>query len=108
MTLSSNGLVVCRLDGQIVFASTYFCELVNIHYSKIAGMSYFDFVFPDDLSAAKQSFKINKAKADPFSFRLRRMDGTPVWVDIQFTAMKSSGGNVYALSAAITAMAQVD
>src|SRR5215467_7179544 len=107
MILPSKGVVICRLDGKIVFASTRFCELVDIHHSKVAGLSYFDFVFPDNLSAAKQPFEINKAKAEQFSLRLKRMDGEPVWVDIQFTAVQSSNGRVYALSAAVAAKTQI-
>lgn len=106
--IPGRGLLVCHLDGRIVFGSTYFCEMVNIHHTKVAGMSYFDFVFPDDLSAAKQPFRINGAESDTFSFRLRRIDGTPVWVDIQFTAMKWSDGKVYALSGAVSAKTQVE
>ena len=102
------GIVFILRDGRILFGSTHFCALVGVHYTKVAGMSYFDFVFPEDLNAAMQLFEINKhLKADPFSFRLKRMDGEPVWVDIQFTPMKSQSGGVYALSAAIAEKAHV-
>ena len=106
----AKGIVVILTDGRIAFASTYFCDLVGIHYSKAAGMSYFDFVFPEDLDAARQLFQINKhVKADPFSFRLKRLDAAPlpVWVDIQFAPMKLQSGRVYAVSAAVTAKTQV-
>ena len=102
------GIVLILRDGRIVFGSTHFCALVGVHYTKVAGMSYFDFVFPEDLNAATQLFKINTHfKADPFSFRLKRMDGEPVWVDIQFAPVKSQGGSLFAVSAAITEKAHV-
>ena len=106
MPFPSNGMVLIRKDGRILFANTYFCDLVGIHYSRAAGMSYFDFVFPEDLDAAKQLFKIDQhLKADPFTFRLKRIDGAlvSVWVDIQFSPMKWESGRVYAISATVSA-----
>ena len=107
-TTRSECLFFFRLNGRIIFGGTYFCELVNIHYSKIAGLSFFDFVFPDDLAEAKQFLQHHRfPKADSFRLRLKRADGTPVWVDIQFAAMKWPDGEVYALSAEVTAKVQV-
>jgi PAS domain S-box-containing protein len=70
------------LDGRIAWASTYFCDLVGVEHDKIAGMSCFDFVFPEDMEAAKARFEENRRpNAAPFRFRLRRVDGIEVWVD---------------------------
>src|SRR5262245_26882922 len=101
MNSSSRSTAFIRMDGQILFASTHFCELVGIHYSKVAGMSYFDFVFPEDSDAARQLFQTKHLNAEPFTFRLKRWDGTPVWVDIKPTAMQGPEENAYAISAAI-------
>jgi hypothetical protein len=54
--------------------------LVGVEHGEIKGMSCFDFVFSDDLEAAKQLFEINKRpNAEPFRFKLKRADGTPIW-----------------------------
>ena len=91
------------LNGQIAFANTFFCDLVGVEHSDIKGMSCFDFVFPDDLEAAKRLFEINKLpSAQPFNFKLKRADGTPIWADIQGIAMRTASGEVYAVSATIT------
>jgi len=90
------------MDGRILFASSYFCELVGIHYSKAAGMSYFDFVFPEDLDTARQLFQTNHLSAEPFTFWLKRLDGAPVSVDIKLTAINGPEEEAYAISAAIT------
>ena len=98
----SRGTVLLRPDGQIAHATTYFCKLIGVSHGKIAGMSCFDFVFPEDLDAAKRLFEINKqVNTDQFSFRLRRVDGATVWVDLQFAAIKSLRGKVTAVSAAV-------
>ena len=100
----SRGTVLFLPNGQIAQATTYFCKLVGVPAGKIAGMSCFDFVFPEDLDAAKRLFEINKqVNTDQFSFRLRRADGATVWVDIQFAAIKSLRGKVTAVSAAVAA-----
>jgi len=97
------------LDGRIAFANTYFCKLVGIPHGQVAGMSCFDFVFPEDLGLAKQLFDINKVlKADRFSFRLRRIDGAPVFADIQCAAIRTASGKVYAVNAAVTRACRVE
>ena len=40
----------------------------------------------------------------PFRLRLRRLDGSSVWVDIQGAALETAKGEVYAISATITAV----
>lgn len=104
MPFSGKGALLINLDGRIVFASTYFCDLVGVEHDKIAGMSCFDFVYAEELDAAKALFEINKQpNAEPFQFRLRRVDGNPVLVDIQGNAMRTAKGDVYAISATVTA-----
>jgi PAS domain S-box-containing protein len=99
------GAVMVGLDGRIAWASTYFCDLVGVEHDKIAGMSCFDFVFPEDMEAAKARFEENKRPdAAPFRFRLRRVDGFEVWADIQGTAIRPARGEIYAISATVTAV----
>ena len=101
MDSSSRSTALIRIDGRILFGSTYFCDLLGIHYSKIAGMSYFDFVFPEDSDAARQSFQTEHLNSESFTFRLKRLDGAPVCVDIKLTAMNGPEEKAYAISAAI-------
>jgi PAS domain S-box-containing protein len=100
---SDKGVLIIDLNGQIAFANTYFCDFVGVEHSNIKGMSCFDFVFPNDLEAAKKLFEINKGpNAKPFRFMLKRGDGTPIWADIQGVAMRTASGEVYAVSATVT------
>jgi PAS domain S-box-containing protein len=103
MPFKNTAALMLDLDGRIAYASTYFCDLVGVEYDKIAGRSCFDFVFPEDMNDAIERFETNKLPhAKPFRFRLRCSDGTALWTDIQGNAMKTSRGEVYALSATVT------
>ena len=91
------------LNGRIAFASTYFCDLVGVEHDRVAGMSCFDFVFPEDMAEARKLFEANKLPhAAPFRFRLQRVDGSEVRTDIQGNAMQTARGEVYAISATVT------
>jgi PAS domain S-box-containing protein len=104
MPFHNKGAVLLDFDGRIVFASTYISDLLGADLDKIMGMSCFDFVFPEDAEAAKRMFNLNKLPhAAPFRTRLRKADGTPIWVDVQGAAMQSAQGEAYAISATITA-----
>lgn len=88
--------------GSHSLASTYFCDLVGIDYDKIDGKSCLDFFFPEDVHEARRLFeRIQSLEAEPLRFRLRRLDGKPVWVDIQHSAFRHDGA-VNAISATVT------
>ena len=104
MPFRDKGAVMLDLQGRIVFASTYVSDLLGVDFDKITGMSCFDFVFPEDMEAAKRAFAVNKLpNIKPFRFRLRRADGAPIWADIRGNAMQPAHGAIYAISATITA-----
>jgi hypothetical protein len=47
------------------------------------GRASFAYVFPEDQNAAQSLFNFKKTgDADTFQFRLRRQDGTAVWVNV--------------------------
>jgi PAS domain S-box-containing protein len=98
------GAVMLDLNGRIAFASTYFCDLVGVEHDKVARMSYLDFVFPEDMHVAKKIFEHNHSpRPAPSRLRLRRTDGSPVWADVQRIPLQTARGEVYAISATITA-----
>jgi len=105
MPFKNTGTLLLKLDGEIAFASTYFCDLIGVKHDRVAGMSCFDFVFPEDMDAAPDLFAWMKFPlADPLRFRLRRLDGTEVWTNIQSVPLKTGEtGRIYAITATITA-----
>jgi len=46
MPFKNTGTLLLKLDGEIAFASTYFCDIIGVKHDRVAGMSCFDFVFP--------------------------------------------------------------
>src|SRR5215831_3520936 len=103
MPFKNAGALLLRLDGRIAFASTYFCDLVGVEHNKIAGKSCFDFVFAEDMDAARKLFDTNLLPhANPLRFRLRHVDGTGICTDIQAAPMQTSHGDVYAITATVT------
>lgn len=104
MPFKNTGSLVLTLEGKIAFASTYFCDLVGIEHNKVAGMPWFDFVFAEDMEAARDLFEAAKLPhADPVRFRVRRLDGSEVWTDIQAAHLEASDGRIYAVTATVTA-----
>jgi len=101
MPFPGKGVVLIDLNGRIAYASTYFCDIVGIEHNAIAGMSCFDFVFPEDMDVAREL--INARKRVPFRFRLRRKDGSTAWVNVQGTELQTAQGEIYAISATVTA-----
>jgi PAS domain S-box-containing protein len=105
MPFKNTGTLLLTLDCRIAFASTYFCDLVGIEHNKVAGLSWFKFVFPEDMDGARNLLQTAKLPhVDPLRFRLRRLDGTEVWTDIQAANVEAPGGRIYAITATITAV----
>jgi PAS domain S-box-containing protein len=104
MLFPGKGAVMVDLEGRIEFASNYFCDLMGITTTEVVGKSCFEFVFPEDLSKAKELLELNK-QPNPvaFRFRLRRTDGTAVWTNIQGAPMLTASGETYAVVATVTA-----
>lgn len=103
MPFQNTGVLMTDLNGRIAFASTFFCDVVGIEHDKVPGMSFFDFVFPEDMGETRKLFEANKLPhAVPFRLRLRRWNGGEVWTDIQGNAMQTASGKIYGVSATIT------
>jgi PAS domain S-box-containing protein len=106
MGFRHNGIVMMDLEGRITFANTFVCDLMGVTPEEVAGVSCFEFVFPEDLESASSLLEENKVpQAKPFRFRLRRKNGLPVWVDIQGAPIKTASGPVFGVLATISPIA---
>jgi PAS domain S-box-containing protein len=66
-------------------------EILGVDLSKLVGKPSFDYVFPEDAAAAQRLFDARQnGEAAPFRFRLRREDGSAIWVNVQGTPLRSS------------------
>ena len=104
MFFRGNGAVLLNLEGRITHAGTRFCDLVGIEHTKVAGMSFFDFVFPEDIDKARELFEPYKKPPErQFRFRLRALNGVEVWADIRCAPARVASGDLCGVTAMISA-----
>ena len=68
-------------------------EILGTTPSEMRGQPSFGYVFPEDIAAAQRLFDFKKTgNRAPFHFRLRRKDGSSIWVDVQGTPLFNAAG----------------
>ena len=93
MPKSQDGIWIIDENAQTVYASERMAEILGTVPSEMLGQPSFTYVFPEDVSAAQRLFESKKrGDANPFHFKLRRKDGSAVWVDVQGTPMHNAAG----------------
>ena len=93
MERAADGIWIIDVEGKTVFANQRMSEILGTSTAEMAGQSSFMYVYPDDLAAAERLFEA-KARGDskPFHFKLRRKDGSGIWVDVQGTPLHNAAG----------------
>ena len=90
----TKGIWIIDAAARTVYANEAMCTILGTSPGRLAQMHSFDFVFPEDLAAAGRLFASKQGGSSaPFRFRLRREDGTAIWVDVQGTPMRTNGGD---------------
>lgn len=98
-----DGLWIIDSEAKTVFASDHMAEILGSTPAELIGQQSFDFVFPEDLPAAQHLFDLKKeGSPNPFRFRLRRKDGSAVWVDVQPTPMRNAAGKFIGIVGSFT------
>ena len=93
-TLHLEGLWIIDADGKTVFANESMAQILGTTTDDLSGQDSFSFIFVEDLAAAQRLFAAKQAGSTaPFHFKLRRMDGSPIWVDVQGTPMHNAAGD---------------
>jgi PAS domain S-box-containing protein len=89
-----DGIWIIASDARTLFANAAMAEILGVPASELIGTPSFDYVFPEDAPAAQKLFD-SKQRGDtnPFRFKLRRQDGSPIWVDVQGTPMRNAAGD---------------
>jgi PAS domain S-box-containing protein len=91
--MGQDGIWIVDTEGKTVYASDRMAEILGTDRTALVGKPSFDFVFQEDVEAAQRLFNWKKGgSAEPFHFRLRRADGSAVWVDVQGTPMQNAAG----------------
>ena len=93
MDKAPDGLWIIDTEARTVYASDHMAEILGTVPSTMKGEQSFEYVFPEDTAAAKRLFNFKKSgNRTPFRFRLRRKDGSAIWVDVQGTPMYNASG----------------
>ncbi len=88
-----DGIWIIDADGRTSYVNQRMAEIHGAHRSEIVGRSSFDYIFPEDLGAARLLFAAKKdGHIRPFGFKLRRKDGAAVFVEVHGTPMFNSAG----------------
>ena len=88
-----DGIWIIDDAGKTVFANETMAEILGTTTAYLIGTDSFRFVFPEDLPEAQRLFSSKQAgSAAPFHFKLRRVDGGWIWVDVQGTPMRNASG----------------
>src|SRR5215469_13724993 len=82
------GIWLVDPQGQTTFCNQRMAELLGADIESLRKLSCFDSVFPADLEEAQRQFGLQIAGGGhPFDFRLRRVDGSALWVSISCKPM---------------------
>ena len=77
------GIWVVDPEGWTIFSNRRMAEILGTDFESMPEQSCFGCVFPDEQADAQRHFARTLAgDRRPFDFRLRRADGSPVWVSI--------------------------
>ena len=88
------GIWVVDPQGRTVFSNRRMAELLGVDFESMPEQSCFGCVFPEELADAQSNFARSLGgDRRPFDFRLRRADGSPIWVSISCMPMCDDTGS---------------
>ena len=103
MTKGKDGIWIIDAEANTVFANIAMAEILGTTVANMLGKPSFNYVFPEDVAAAQQLFDSKKrGDGTPFHFRLRREDGSEIWVDVLGTPMLSPAGELLGIVGTFT------
>jgi len=97
MTFDSNkaasaGIWIIDPHGNTKFVSQRMAEILGESKEALERGNSFDYIYPEDMDAARRLHQAkHKGDLNPYRFRLRRADGSPVWVEVQGTPLFEDG-----------------
>ena len=93
MNQNPEGIWIIDAEGKTSYASQRMAEILGVSPLELIGQPSFLYVFPEDVDAARRLFDA-KASGDvnPFDFKLRRADGSAIWVKVQGTPLHDAAG----------------
>ena len=88
-----DGLWVVDLQGLTLFNNKRVADILGVETESLSGQSCFEFVFPEDLPEAERRFaECIAGRSGPVGVRLRRNDGSAIWVSIEYGTVADASG----------------
>jgi PAS domain S-box-containing protein len=105
----TDGIWIIDAEGKTVFANDCMADILGTTASELIGKDSFLYVYPEDLHAAQRLFTAKQAGSPAgFHFRLRRVDGSSIWVDVQGTPLRNAAGGFTGIVGTFTASSSVN
>ena len=93
-----DGIWIVDPQGRTIFNNKRMAEILGADTESLSEQSCFECVFPEDLPEAQLRFARGMAgDRQPFDFRLRRNDGSAIWVSISCGPVSDASGVVVGL-----------
>ncbi len=78
---ATEAIVMADGEARTVFANARWSEIFGYSLEEARHLTHFDMVFPEDVAAMKARWEARKrGQEERYEFRMRRKDGSPVWV----------------------------
>jgi PAS domain S-box-containing protein len=90
------GIKILDLGGNILHTNSSFQEMIGYTAGELVGRHFYDFLHPEDISAALKLFQDLKISGLPdfrYEHRAIRKDGSALWIKTTFTGVKKGGGD---------------
>jgi PAS domain S-box-containing protein len=93
MSNPADGLWIIDEQAKTLYANLAMADILGTTVADLIGQPSFDYLYPEDAADAQKLFDSKqRGDSNPFRFRLRRKDGSPIWVNVQGTPMRNAAG----------------
>jgi PAS domain S-box-containing protein len=92
--LPRDGLLILDTNARLLYASKRMAEILGIPRAKMHGRQFFEYVLPDDVPVLQLLDHENDERTNRFRFRVRRGDGSVIWVDMDTSPLFDVSGRI--------------
>ncbi|MEJ2658437.1 MAG: PAS domain S-box protein [Desulfobacterales bacterium] len=90
---ATEAILIVDPEARIVFVNDRWSEMLGYSREEAMHMTHFELVFPEDLLWMRERWKFRQGgRKQSYEFRLRRKDGSPVWVLVGVAPRFGSAG----------------
>ena len=91
------GIALSRLDGTLVETNATYREIIGYTSEELQNLNFTDYTHPDDIAvylALTQEVLAQKRDSFQLEERYIHKQGYPIWVHLNFSAIRSQGGSI--------------